>query len=442
MTNLHDEMNFSGLRYASSAPNLVGYTAVLILVTVFIIWGVGTNISGAVIANGEIRPMNERAVVQHQYGGTVSEVAVREGDFVEAGDLLLRLDDTLLRSELVIVEQQLAETLVRRFRFEAERDDEEQPDFSNLPKFKELSEGEVSDLIEGQSRLFRARQTSVSNELMQISRQIDQMRQKITGVDAQLSTSQTLLSLLTKDLDRVENLFRQKLVSATRVSEVTREKARIEGEIGRLIAVKAEARKRVSELEIKKENVGNQWRESIIDSLRNTQLTLMQLKERRQGILEQIKRLDIRSPRSGTVFSFNGYVPGRVLSAGAVILTIVPKEKELELKVRVRPEDIENVYKGQHARIVLSGVIRRTFPDLRGVVRRVSADTKADEKSGEKYYEVVVEIEANQMALLGGVEIIPGMPVQVFLKTNLRKPIAYLTDPITAYFDKSFREQH
>jgi len=434
-------MTTQGNLWPARRPLFIGFLTVLALLGGLGAWSVGVQIAGAVVATGIVQVENERQVVQHPDGGVVGEILARDGDAVEAGDVLIRLDGTFLRSELAIVEGQIAEIFGRRARLEAERDAADVLTFGDLPEFLLISNDAIVEQTEGQRELFKARAVSLRQEKDQLSQQQQQVARQIEGIEAQLEALELQLSIVERELADLQSLFDQGLIPVRRVLELQREQAQLKGEIGRLIAAIAESETRISELEMESLRLVERRREEAITELRDLQLSENELAERRISLLERLSRLDVRAPVSGLVFGSRVMAVRSVVQAAEPMLYIVPGDQPLHVSARIEPIDIEQVYPGQDVALIFSTFNLRTMPEVPGVVRRVSADAEMDDTTGLTFYEAIVEPDSAALANLPDVDLLPGMPTEVFLKTEDRTPLSYLTQPLTVYFKRAFREE-
>ena len=370
-----------------------------------------------------------------------AEIFARDGDSVAAGEILVRLDDTFLKNELSIVESQLLEIYARMSRLEAERDGSETVTFENTPDLLLVSDESEQAQFDGQIRLFEARRTSLSQNAQQITEQQTQVGQQIEGVEAQLKSLDMQLGLIEQELTDVEELFNKGLTQATRLLELQRTKARLEGEIGSLTARAAEARTEISALEIQRLNLFDQRREEAITRLRDLSYNELELKERRLGLLERLSRLDVKAPVDGTVFGSTVSTLQAVVRAADPMMYIVPGDQPLQVSARIAPTDIEQVYAGQDVSLMFTTFSRRTTPEVAGKVVRVAADAARDDATGETFYEAVLLPDPAALSELENVSLLPGMPAEAFLKTEDRTPLSYLTQPLTVYFQRAFREE-
>lgn len=432
-------MNYS--RRIPLAPVIIGSLATVLLVGGLGVWAVGTQISGAVVASGSIQVENESQIVQHPDGGVVNEILARNGDEVSAGDILVRLDGTFQRSELTVVEGQIAELYARKLRFRAERDGtnvsytEEE-----FPRLDLLSRNAILEQISGQMALFEARQTSLQREREQLAKQQRQLQQKIDGLNAQLNGTRRQLELSRNELSDLQTLFDKGLVQVTRLLDLQRTEASLEGQIGALVSQIAEAETRISEIELQRLRLADARHEQAIAELRDLAVSEKELNERRSSLIEQLGRLDIVAPVNGTVFGSKVLADRSVLQSAEPILYIVPRDQPLRVSAKINPIDVDQVYAGQQVILNFSAFNRRTTPEGAGVIRYVSADATTDPNTGMKFYEAIVTIDSATNEALDGLELVPGMPVETYIRTSDRTPLSYLIQPISVYFSRAFRE--
>lgn len=428
--------------YSARWPLSVGFAAVIVMLGALGAWSIGTRIAGAVVAPGTVEVESDRQVVQHPDGGVVGEILVRDGDSVTAGDVLIRLDGTFLRSELAVVEGQLAEIHARRARLEAERDNAAAFVVPEAPEFLLIKEDAVTTQIEGQKNLFEARRAAVAQEKRQIAEQQAQIERQIEGTTAQLDAQRRQLELISEEIENIQNLSDRGLVQRPRLLELQREEARLLGEIGNLQSSIAEAQTRISALAIESLQLDSRRSEEAISRLRDIGYTRIELEERRISLTERIARLDVRAPVSGVVFDSRIAALQSVVQAAEPMMFLIPGDQPLQVSVRIDPIDVDQVYSGQNAALMFTTFNRRTVPEIPGTVIRVSADAETDEISGLPYYQAVLIPDAEALdALPEDLELRPGMPVEAFLKTDERTPLDYLTQPLTVYFQRAFREE-
>jgi len=421
-------------------PLIVGIAAIVLLVGGLGGWSVATQIAGAVVAAGTVKVESDRQVIQHPDGGVVGEILAKDGDVVQAGDILLRLDGTFLRSELAIVEQQLLEIQARKGRLIAERDELDTPEFLGIDDFANLDPDWVQGQIDGQKSLFVTRRKAMAQELEQLREQEVQIDNQIEGTNAQIAALDKQLALVERQLRDKETLYAQNLVPVGDVLELQREQAGLEGDIGRLTSQVAQSRAQISELKVEALRLKEQRREDAITTLRDLQYSEIELHERRLSLTEQLSRLDVRSPVDGVVFGSKIFAVRSVVQPAEPMMYVVPGGQALQISARIDPVHVDEVFPGQPVTLKLTTYDSRTTPDVPGEVLRVSADALQDEATRETYYEAVILPDMSVLADLPGVELVPGMPVEAFLRTRDRTPLSYLLHPVTVYFERAFRE--
>ncbi len=426
-------------RWSAISPMVTGAITILVLVGGFGTWAMESEIKGAIIAFGRIEVDQNRQVVQHLDGGVVSEILVKEGDTVTEGQVMVRLDAESLQSELAVVEGQLFEVLARRARFEAERDNAEALVFE--PLLRDATNPIAPGLMEGQVRLFEARNDSETQEKSQLARRREQIGNQIDGIDAQQVALGTQLSLITEELVSQQSLLDRGLAQASAVLALQRQQASLSGQSGELTASRAEAEGRQTELDIEILRIDTTRREDANTRLRDLQFNEIELSEKRRALITRLERLDIRAPVSGIVYGMAVFTPRSVIRAAEPVLYLVPQDRPLVIATQVQPSNIDSVFVGQDVSLRFSAFDQRETPELFGTVVQVSADAFTDQGSQVSYYRAEIQLNEGEMARLDpNLHLIPGMPVEAFISTTSRSPMAYLLKPLSDYFTKAFRE--
>ena len=422
-------------------PMMVGLLALAILVGGFGTWAVVTEISGAIVAGGQIEVDQNRQVVQHPDGGVVADILVDEGDEVAQGDVLIRLDPTLLLSELTIVEGQYFEMLARRARLQAERDGSDTLTFATEVLERAEIDAEVADLVEGQRNLFAARNDSISREIEQLDKRRDQIADQVTGIEAQQVSLNNQLELIREELVDKDDLLQRQLVRVAEVLALRREEARLSGTVGELTASKAQAEGRMTEIDIQILGLQTKRREEAISQLRDLQYRERELAEKRRALKERLTRMEITAPVSGVVYGLQVFTPRSVIRPADPVMYLVPQDRPLVIAAQVEPIHIDKLFVDQEVALRFSSLDQRQTPELFGHVVQISADAFQDEASRLRYYRAEIVLNEGEIARLPqGAVLIPGMPVEAFIRTEDRTPLAYLVKPFTDYFAKAFRE--
>ncbi|MCR8724866.1 HlyD family type I secretion periplasmic adaptor subunit [Frigidibacter sp. ROC022] len=419
---------------------MLGVLALLTLLGGFGYWAAVSEISGAVVAAGRIEVEQNRQVVQHPDGGVVSEILVHEGDVVSRDQLLLQLDGTQLKSELSVVEGQLYEILARIGRLEAERDGAATITFDPELIAASKTNPTYAKLIEGQQRLFAARTNSMAREADQLDQQREQIASQVDGIDAQIAALSTQIDLIGQELASQEELLAKGLAQATRVLALQREQASLEGRKGELVASRAQAGERITEIEIQIQKLHTKRQEEAITTLRDLGYSQIELSERRRALVDQIGRLDIRAPVSGVVYAMQVFTPRSVIKPAEPVMFLVPQDRPLVIALQVSTLHIDLLHVGQSVMLRFPAFDSRTTPELEGEVMQISADAFTDERSGQ-YYRAKVRLKDGEASRLpSGLVLVPGMPAEAYIRTGSRTPLEYLVKPLADYFNRAFRE--
>jgi len=425
---------------SARGPLILGFLGLLALVGGFGTWGALATLSGAVIASGQVEVDQNRQTVQHLDGGTVAEVMVREGDRVDRDAPLIRLDPAILTSELAVVEGQLFELMARRGRLEAERDGLTAVVFDPELTDAAATRPEVAAQMDGQARLFATRRDALAQETDQLAKRRGQIETQIEGIRAQRTALDEQLRLIGLELADQQSLLDRGLAQAPRVLALQREAARLSGLSGELIAAEGEAEGRITEIGIEILRLDTRLREEAQTALRDIEAREIELAERRRRLRDRIVRLDVRAPVAGTVYGLQVFGPGAVLRPADPVLSIVPDGRPLIVTARVPVVAIDEVTPGQVTTVKFPAFDQRTMPDVMGTVTRLSADAFVDQATQQAFYRAEITLSQDELAKLGEVTLVPGMPVEAFIRTRDRSPFAYLVQPLMIYFDRAFRE--
>ena len=396
--------------------------------------------SGALIAPGQIVVESNVKKVQHPTGGVVGEVRARDGDRVKAGDIVVRLDDTVTKANLAIVTKNLDAALARAARLEAE-----QRGFDKI-KFPPqlLARADVPDaaaVMASETKLFEVRVNGRVGQKAQLRERITQLNDEIAGLTAQEKAKDQESALVDKELAGVRQLYEQRLVQLSRLTTLERDAARLNGERAQYRAAMAQAKGKITETELQIIQVDKDMVSEVSKDLREANDKIGELIERKVTAEDQLRRVDIRAPQDGIVEQSNVHTVGGVITAGDTLMLIVPQTDDLQVEAKVNPQDIDKLQVGQQTLLRLSAFNQRTTPELNGVVSRVSPDVNTDQRTGQSYYTIRVSMPPEEIARLGEVKLIPGMPVEAFVQTGERTLLSYLMKPLSDQFMRAFRER-
>ncbi|MDH7795979.1 MULTISPECIES: HlyD family type I secretion periplasmic adaptor subunit [unclassified Beijerinckia] len=414
------------------------------IAAIFLVGGMGyvgatSELSGAVVAIGSLVVDTNIKKIQHPTGGIVAELNVREGDQVQANQILIKLDETVARASLATVEKDLRELRARQARLEAERD---QQDEILFPADMDVTPAsETGRIIEGEIKLFHFRRDAADGQKRQLRERITQLNEKISGLKVQYDAKLEELRLIRKELEGVQELWDKKLVPLTRMIALERNQARLDGESGQLTASIAESRGRIAETELQIIQVDQDMRSDVARQLADIRAKIAELNERFVTAQDQLKRIDIRSPQSGIVHQLSVHTQGGVIAAGEQIMLIVPDADKLAVEVKVAPSSVDQVHVGQDAVLRFSSFNQRSTPEIGGKVTLVSASTSKDDKAETTFYTVRIAMDPKSTPALGDVRLIPGMPVDAYLRTSERTILSYLVKPLSDQMHRAFRER-
>jgi HlyD family secretion protein len=432
----------SGIGAAASIRRHIAAGSILVAVLALGLggWASTAEISGALIAQGSIVVDSNIKKVQHPTGGVVGEVRVHDGDRVKAGDILVRLDETVTQANLAIVSKGLNELHARKARLAAERDG---ADTMAVPRelADKINDPDVKEAMDSEGKLFQLRRTARLGQKDQLQQRIAQLQEQITGLTAQRDAKDRELGFIDQELSGVRDLWQRNLVQLNRLTSLERDEAKVQGERGQLIASTAEAKGRIAEIQLQILEVDQQFTSDVAKELRETDSKIGETVERKVTAEDQLRRTDIRAPQDGVVFQSTANTVGGVITAGDQIMQIVPESDKLSVEVKVEPRDIDKVAFGQPVLLRFSAFNQRTTPELNGTVQRIAADTSNDQRTGQSYYVVRIDIDDGEIARLGAVRLTPGMPVETFIQTGERTLVSYLVKPLHDQLMRSFREK-
>lgn len=420
---------------------LIGLGAVLVLVLGLGGWAAVARVSGAVVAPGQVVVKGNSKRIQHREGGIIAEIKVAEGDRVSAGDLLIRLDATLVRANLAVIEKQLIELSAREARLRAERDDAAAIEFPGwLAELAAEADSVALDATQGEEKLFATRSEMLSGQIAQLAERIDQYQMQGRGLASQRDAKQDEMNLIAEELESLEDLLERGLVSKPRVMELRRNATRLKGEHGALTSEIAVTGGRISETRLAMIQAKRDRQQEVLSQLSEVQAEIVRLTEQRIAARDQLKRIDIRAPQTGIVHELAFHTIGGVIQPGERIMSIVPEGFELIVEAKVPPTDRDQTAAGQKAVVTFSAFSQRTTPQAHGTVLTISPDLTLDEQNGTSYFTAQVALDEGETDRLGGLDLVPGMPAEVFIQTGDRTVLSFLMKPLADNLRRAFRE--
>jgi membrane fusion protein, epimerase transport system len=402
-------------------------------------WAAFATLSGAVIAPGFVKVDLNRKVVQHQEGGTVREIRVRDGDHVRQGQPLVLLDDVRVDASLELLTLQLDAERIKAARLTTEAAYGARPSFP-ADAVKREKQPRIAEILERERALFRSRRQAVESQTAELRKQKREVDDESVALNEQLAAEARALDLQKQELNANEELLRQNYIQKTRVLTLRRAVAEYEARYGEHRAELAKAKQRTSELELRILSAQNAYRQSATDELKESTAKMFDLEERLRPSRDAAQRQTVLAPIGGEVVGLRVFTSGAVVGPRDVLMEIVPDDKVLIVEARIRPEDINHVYAGSEADVRLTAYKYRTTPLVQGKVTYVSGDRLTDTQTGVPYYVVHINVPTEALTQAGNLKLQAGMPAEVFIRTDERTTVDYLFAPVTAYLRRAMRE--
>ena len=417
----------------------LGYGSLVAMLATFGAWATLASLSGAVIAPATIVAESYSKKVQHREGGNVLRILVKDGDSVNEGQDLVLLDPTEIKAELGIVTNQLNELSIKKVRLSSQRDGSSKLDLP-LSMQASVEDPVVKDILSGQRHLLESTLQTATSKKEQLKEQLGQLKDQITGINSQITSSKKQLGLIHSELDNLRKLQKQGLVPVSRVSAMDREAARLDGEVGQLVASKAAAEAKIGEVKLQVIQVDEEVRNQALTELRDVDSKIAELEQRKVTVAARLSRMSIKSPITGTIYQLAVHTDGGVVGPGETLMMIVPKADDLVLQAQVTPNDIDHVHLGQPAHVKFNAFNSRLTPDISAEVTQVAADTSRADAQSPPFYAIRLTITAAELAKLGDNKLKPGMSAEAFIQTESRSPFSYLIQPLMDQFSHAMRE--
>ncbi|MFG1432364.1 HlyD family type I secretion periplasmic adaptor subunit [Xanthobacter sp. V2C-4] len=421
---------------------IAGYVLIFAIFGIAGGWAAVTQIDQASIATGVVGIETNRKTVQHFEGGIVSEILVKEGDLVQDGQVLVRLEPTQAQANTGMLTYQYLSALATEARLWAERT--EQP---NIEWPEQLST-ELSKLdpalrrvLADQQAQFDERRASLDGQIDVLQSRIEQLKTQIEGTKKEQSSTEEQVTFINKELEGLHDLSDKKLIPLSRVFAVERERARLEGLIGRAISDIAKAEAQIGETTIQVHQLRQKFQEDTASQLVDVRQKISDLKEKLTVAHDVLKRIEIAAPRTGTVQNLKVFTLGQVIRSGEPLLDIVPQDEPLIVNAQFSPNDIDGIHAGMDAEIRFSSFHGRVVPVMTGKLQSISHDRLIDEQSKQPYYLAVISLDRAQIPQEYRERVRSGMPAEVIVALGERTVVNYLVGPLTSTLRKSFREK-
>lgn len=421
-------------------PVLFGLAVIFMTFGVAGGWAMMAPLDSAVVAQAVIAVENNRRTVQHLEGGIISEILVKDGQHIKEGDVLFRLDTTRAQASKNVEGQHLTATRILEARLVAERDDLPEVE---LPKdiLEQKDEPFIAQVIEDQLNQFKERKSAVQGQIDILESRIQQAQTRIDGLNKEMTSTKEQIGFIRDELAGVKKLYEKGLVSNTRLLSLERERARLEGVIGRTDAEISGTEAVVGEAELQIEQIRLERLEKAAEQITEARSAINELREKLSVSSDVLRRTAILSPRSGTIIGLKVFTVGQVIRPADTLLEIVPDDEGLVLNAQVSPMDIERVTPNMRAEVKFSGFNPKEIPIVFGTVQEISPDRLIDEHTGMPYFLVqIIVTDENIPPQLQG-RLMPGMPGGIVIPTGERTAMQYLIDPMQNAFRYAFRER-
>ena len=402
-------------------------------------WMLTVPLSAAVIASGYVVVRGKPQLVQHLDGGIVKAIEVRNGDEVRKGDVLVRLDEATLKANLDIYLNRLREALTKRARLEAERDDLERIAF-DLDAFQSFDLGDVTVHMQRQESIFRARKASRAGEVEKLREKIGQFENQTDGLEGLIGAKTEQLNTIKLELDSLNELLEKGIATKTRVYNQERMKSDLIGQIVEHIAELARISNAIRETEVSIIQIDRAFKEKVLSELSETATQAEDLTQQISATRKQLERVEIRAPASGIVHELSVNTVGGTVSPNGTLMQIIASDEGVDVEVSIDPNTIDQVALGQGAALRFPAFNQSTTPEIMSAVERISPSSVIDERTGLSFYRVILSVAPEELGRLQGVRLIPGMPVEAYVRTGERTMASFLMKPLIDHLNRAMRE--
>lgn len=417
--------------YEMKSQTGLGLILTIAVIAFVFIWGGLAHVAGAVIAQGRITLESSIKRIQHREGGIVGAILVKEGDVVQAGQVLVRLDSTIVGATAETVASQIEQLEARKLRLEAERD--------GLKAI--TSSGDGSSILQAEQRLLTSRLTLGAQRRAQLKDQMRQAGAEIAGYQAQISATRQQAYFAKRELSGVREVFEKGYGSFTRISDLERQVAQLDGQVGQLTAAIAKSRAQISQLEQALTQVDAEVLTDVMGQLKDTESRLSELRQQRITSDDAQSRLEVTAPVTGKVQQLAFHTKGGVIGPGETIMLVVPERDELIVEANIDPTHIDSVVEGGVAHLRFVAFHSQTTPEAEARVDRVSRDIETDQRTGQSYYRARLKLNATVLPPSLRQKLQPGQPVEVHIATSKRSALSYFLKPLTDQIMRAFREE-
>ena len=439
LTN-QEPKTISDMKPTIRGPVVIGCIIIGLFFGIFGFWATVAPLNSAALALGIVTVESKRKTVSHLEGGIVGKIFVRDGDFVQNGQLLIQLDVTQSKANLSLLKDRLNAVLALKNRLISERDNSDNIFFSKK-LVAQNNNPNVIEIMSRQERIFQIRKDSIKGKASILIKRVSQIKEEINGLKGEVKANNKQLELIDLEIKSVQTLLDKGLAKQSRLLALQRAQAEIEGKLSGNHSSIARAKQKILELEIQISELSVTKMTEVIQELREVELERVELVEKIYAAQDVLRRTEIRAPIAGSVVSMKVYTRGGVIKSGEPLMDIVPSGEKLVIEAQLDPSDIDVVYPGLPAQVRFTAFSQRNSVPVDGRIAWVSADQLTDERTGLSYYLVRVELTPNTPSPSVGLKLYPGMQAEVMIITGNRTPLSYLIKPITDSFNRALREQ-
>jgi HlyD family type I secretion membrane fusion protein len=421
------------------APAFLGYATIVGAFVVLGGWSAFARVDSAVIASGVISLESNRKTVQHFEGGIIREIEVQEGDFVQKDQILFELDPTEAHANVSMIGAQLDSALALEARLLAERDNAQTIAFPE-ELLSRRDQPVTSASITDQEKQFAQRRDALTGQMAILTSRVEQLNTEIGGLEQEAAATRRQLVAIDDELASKQELYKKNLIAKSQVLALEREKARLEGVVGRSVADKAKAEGSIGETKLQMQQVEKQFIEDVNTQILDARQKISDLRQRIVVANDVFRRLVVKAPLSGYVQNLKVFTNGAVIQSGQPLLDIIPVDEPLIVQARISPLDVESMHTNTRAEVRFPSFKARDFPVIFGTVRSISSDRFVDETNGQPYFLALIEVDDSKIEHAQE-RLTAGLPAEVIVPTGERTVIEYLVDPLTERLRKSMREQ-
>lgn len=425
---------------AIQKPIKIAFTAIGLATLFFIVWGGLAPLDQASTAQGFVMVSGNHKTIQHYEGGIVEKIAVKDGDLVQEGQLLVKLNDTRARADLQIIKSQLAFALAEQARLNSQQEQKKEIDW-NFEMLKDFDPSEIENIKHTQSLILERSLSGLHGNINLLSEEILIKQDQIKGLQSQLDATRLQLQNYSTELKSSKELLAKGLAHKPRVMELQRAYEQQNGTIGNILSQISAVNQEISQNHIKIVVSENDFHKRVSDEIKENHKQLLDLFERYNQAQDSFNRTEITSPATGIVTDLQHFTVGGVIQHGQKIMDIVPNDEQLIIEAQLLTQDIDSIYVGMLAKVQFGAFKARTVPRLEGKVIYVAPDRKVDERTGQPYYLVRVLVDDSEFEKVNAeVKLQAGMPATVFVIKGSRTMLQYLLSPLLDSFHRAFKE--